>query len=56
MEIDPKQVTRVEVIDEHGRAYGRWFVDVDLSVQDAGRTLKVFLTPNAELARKHEGR
>jgi hypothetical protein len=36
-------VTRVEVIDESGRAYGRWGVEVTPSLQDEGRTLKVFV-------------
>jgi hypothetical protein len=36
-------VTRFEVIDEQGRAYTRHGVDVRLSFQDDGRTLKVFI-------------
>jgi hypothetical protein len=36
-------VTRLEVIDETGRAYSRWRTSVDLSYQDGGRTLKVFV-------------
>jgi hypothetical protein len=39
------KVTRVEVIDEHGRVYTRWNVNVELSFQDDGRTLKVFVSP-----------
>lgn len=38
-------VTRVEVIDETGRAYTRWRVSVELSTQDQGRTLKMFVKP-----------
>lgn len=39
-------ITRVEVIDENGRSYTKWNCSVELSYQDNGRTLKVFLTPN----------
>jgi len=38
--------TRVEVIDEQGRSYVKYLSDsqtVTLSVQDGGRTLKVFI-------------
>jgi len=38
-------VTRFEVIDENGRTYSRLQVEVELSYQDDGRTLKVFVTP-----------
>lgn len=38
------KITRVEVIDSSGRSYSKWDVkDVELSFQDEGRTLKVFL-------------
>lgn len=37
------KVTRFEVIDETGRAYIRYSVDVKVSLQDDGRTLKVFV-------------
>ena len=39
------EVTRVEVIDEKGRSYIKWdrnFI-VQLSIQDDGKTLKIFL-------------
>lgn len=36
-------VTRVEVIDETGRAYVRTGVEVESSFQDEGRTLKLFV-------------
>lgn len=37
-------VTRVEVIDDHGRSYMSFGThDVKISIQDSGRTLKVFL-------------
>jgi hypothetical protein len=38
------KVTRVEVIDEQGRAYSRWNVETCPSLQDDGRTLKVFVS------------
>lgn len=37
------KVTRFEVIDQHGRAYTQMDCKVELSYQDDGRTLKVFL-------------
>ena len=37
-------VTRFEVIDSTGRVYVRYGVKVDLSMQDEGRTLKIFVT------------
>jgi len=43
-----EKVTRFEVIDENGRAYTRWGVDVELGVQDDGKTLKVFIKHNPE--------
>lgn len=40
-----ENVTRVEIIDETGRAYVRYEVEVELSLQDNDRTLKVFVMP-----------
>jgi hypothetical protein len=37
------KVTRFEVIDENGRAYTKHNCKVELSYQDDGRTLKVFI-------------
>lgn len=37
------KVTRVEVVDETGRVYSKWDCSVELSYQDDGRTLKVFV-------------
>lgn len=39
------QVTRVEVIDETGRAYTKWPIrkNVELQLQDNERTLKIFI-------------
>lgn len=47
-----EDVTRVEVIDSHGRALTRYGVsDVSVALQDGGRTLKVFLTSSWRLDR-----
>jgi hypothetical protein len=43
--VEQDTVTRFEVIDETGRAYVRYGVKIDLSFQDDGRTLKVFVSP-----------
>lgn len=44
MNITPESnVTRFEVIDQTGRAYVRYGVEIELSYQDDGRTLKVFV-------------
>lgn len=40
-----EKVTRIEVIDETGRAYVRYGVRVELDLQDEGRTLKVLVKP-----------
>ena len=37
------KITRVEVVDETGRVYSKWDCSVELSYQDDGRTLKVFV-------------
>jgi hypothetical protein len=39
-------VTRVEIIDENGRSYVNWKKEniVDLSLQDLGKTLKIFIS------------
>ena len=39
-----KEVTRFEIIDDSGRALVRRGIKVELSLQDEGTTLKVFLT------------
>lgn len=39
-----ESVTRVEIIDNHGRSYVKWGLrDVQIQIQDDGRTLKLFL-------------
>ena len=40
---DNSKVTRFEVIDEKGRAYTKHNCKIELSYQDDGRTLKVFV-------------
>lgn len=40
-----QKVTRIELIDSIGRTYVRNDVSVELSYQDEGRTLKVFVAP-----------
>lgn len=42
---ETEKVTRVEIIDENGRAFlMRDLASVKLSLQDDGRTLKLFVT------------
>jgi len=44
VEQEDKKITRFEVIDENGRAYTKYDIDsFELSYQDNGRTLKVFI-------------
>lgn len=43
--MDTSKVTRVEVIEHTGRTVVRRPVSVQLSLQDDGRTLKVFIDP-----------
>ena len=44
------KVTRVEIIDQEGRSYVNWDENnkVELSFQDDGRTLKVFISNREE--------
>lgn len=50
--MDTSAVTRVEVLDydrEWPRAYSRWGLDVvELSLQDDGKTLKIFINAKAQ--------
>ena len=44
MIVDLRDVTRLEVIDQFGRSYVNHNVDdIDISLQDTGRTLKLFV-------------
>lgn len=50
--MDTGKVTRFEVIDDEGRAYVKYGVVVELSLQDDSRTLKVFIKdPELSLCR-----
>ncbi len=40
---DSSKVSRFEVIDSNGRVYTKWGCNVELSYQDLGKTLKVFI-------------
>ena len=52
-----KRVTRVEVVDDHGRAYTMWDVtSVELSLQDDERTLKLFVTHKSPTHASHWSR
>lgn len=42
--MDIKRITRVTIVDDTGRAYEKHDVDVVMSLQDDGRTLKLFLS------------
>ena len=49
--MNTEKVTRIEVVDwahasDFARLYTRYDVSVELSLQDEGRTLKVFLREN----------
>lgn len=47
MVIDTSKLSRVTVVDERGgRVYERYQADVELQVQDDGKTLKVFVRHN----------
>lgn len=50
MHIDPSKLSRVTLVSEDpaypGRVYEQYGLDVELSVQDDGRTLKIFVKPN----------
>jgi hypothetical protein len=51
--IDLKDVDRVEVIDSQGRAFTRYRVsDVQMDIQDEGRTLKIFIASQWRLDRE----
>lgn len=47
---DFTKITRVEVIDEHGRSYVNWKNNniVDIKFQDEGRTIKIFISQNVK--------
>jgi hypothetical protein len=52
-----KNVTRITVVnhstphgdhEKRGRVFEKWDIQIELSVQDGGRTLKVFIDDRAE--------
>lgn len=51
-------VTRLEVIDGEGRSYVNYGVgNIEFSLQDEGRTLKIFITQSSgkdEMSEEHE--
>lgn len=48
-ELDVSKVTRLEVIDENGRSYVKYQIsDIEFSLQDDARTLKIFLKVSNE--------
>ena len=42
-----KKITRLEVIDNAGRAYVGYNKEIEFSLQDDGRTLKILVKPRA---------
>ena len=50
------KLTRVEVIDQDGRSYVNWDENnkVELSFQDDGRTLKVFISNREKALEYHK--
>jgi len=42
IKIDPNKISRFEVIDADGRAIVEWPIDLRVSIQDEGKTLKIF--------------
>jgi hypothetical protein len=53
LETSLKKVTRIEVIDNSGRAYVSWDKNIEFSIQDNGRTLKIFIKPK-NMKKLHE--
>ena len=44
VEIDTSKLTRVEIVDDTGRAYVKWNIkSVIIAIQDAERTMKIFI-------------
>ena len=41
--MDANKITRLEIIEAGKRKYVKWDCSVELSIQDNGRTLKVFV-------------
>ena len=48
--IDTENITRVEIIDEHGRSYVKMNIeDLEISLQDGNKTLKLFVNTGKEI-------
>lgn len=54
MNIDFSKLTRVTIVNDGGRQFEQYQVNVEPSVQDGGRTLKLFLTSTAQKLTKKE--
>ena len=44
--MDTNKITRLEIIEAGKRKYVKWDCSIELSVQDDGRTLKIFVEEN----------
>lgn len=56
-DVDMSKVNRLEVIDEDGRSYVNWqgkALGIEMSLQDEGRTIKVFTKGRSNAAAKEE--
>jgi hypothetical protein len=54
-DLDVSKVTRLEVIDENGRSYTKYQIsDIEFSLQDDARTLKIFLEVSNEVPSKKD--
>ena len=57
MTVETEKITRFEVIDHtselQGRILVKYGVKVEISIQDNGRTMKVFLTDNTNNNKKN---
>ena len=56
-DVDMRKVNRLEVIDEDGRSYVNWqakALGIELSLQDDGRTIKVFTKGRSNVAAAKE--
>lgn len=50
-----EKITRLEVIDKSGIRYVNWHIDdLDLSVQDDGKTLKIFVNCDFQEVTKND--
>jgi hypothetical protein len=40
---DVEKISRVTIVGENGREFEKWFDSAEFSLQDDGRTLKIFI-------------